>query len=209
SAPTDRPRSRSGGSRYSPGTQGRSRRLRWRPMAGVRARFAPGIFLFALDLSRNRKIMIWLGALSRKVHSGTPPARGPGEAVCAWPSARDGALLLAFAAPLPPCAGVATFFLHVTPLTLGSATAAWRPAMKQYVAVGIAVVAGAALIEAALIPGLVIGGAAVLAPNLLPKALPGLLRRRKPRPAPSRRSNAPAAGQALVKSQTSLLPRFA
>jgi uncharacterized membrane protein len=81
--------------------------------------------------------------------------------------------------------------------------------MKQYVAVGIAVVAGAALIEAALIPGLLIGGAAVLAPNLLPKALPSLLRRRKARPAASRRSNAPAASQALVKSQTSPLPRFA
>jgi uncharacterized membrane protein len=81
--------------------------------------------------------------------------------------------------------------------------------MKQYLAVGIAVVAGAALIEAALIPGLVIGGAAVLAPNLLPKALPSLLGRRKARPAGSRRSNAPVAKQALVKSQASLLPRFA
>jgi len=48
--------------------------------------------------------------------------------------------------------------------------------MKQYVAVGIAVIAGAALIEAALIPGLVIGGAAVL----VPKVLPNLRRRVAP-----------------------------
>jgi uncharacterized membrane protein len=81
--------------------------------------------------------------------------------------------------------------------------------MKQYVTVGIAVIAGAALIEAALIPGLVIGGAAVLAPRLLPKALPALLRRRKPRPTASRRQSAPAAGQALVKAPASALPRFA
>src|ERR1700719_1711700 len=110
---------------------------------------------------------------------------------------------------LPGLSEVATFFLHVTPLTLSSATAAWRPVMKQYIAVGVAVVAGAALIEAALIPGLVIGGAAVLAPKLLPKALPMLRRRLKARPASPRRSSAAASGQALVKSQNSLLPRFA
>jgi uncharacterized membrane protein len=40
--------------------------------------------------------------------------------------------------------------------------------MKQYVAVGLAVLAGVALVEAALIPGLVIGGAAMLAPKMLP-----------------------------------------
>ena len=80
--------------------------------------------------------------------------------------------------------------------------------MKQYIAVGVAVVAGAALIEAALIPGLVIGGAAVLAPRLLPKALP-MLRRRVARAAGPRRSNGAATAQALAKPQTSLLPRFA
>jgi uncharacterized membrane protein len=74
--------------------------------------------------------------------------------------------------------------------------------MKQYVTVGIAVIAGAALIEAALIPGIVIGGAAVLAPRLLTKALP-LLRRRKARTA-SRQQNEPATGQPL----TSLLPKL-
>jgi uncharacterized membrane protein len=45
--------------------------------------------------------------------------------------------------------------------------------MKQYLTVGLAVLAGAALVEAALIPGLVIGGAAMLAPKMLP-----ILRRR-------------------------------
>jgi uncharacterized membrane protein len=48
--------------------------------------------------------------------------------------------------------------------------------MKSYVAVGLGVVAGAALFEAALIPGVVIGGAAILAPRYLP----GLRRRLKP-----------------------------
>jgi hypothetical protein len=38
--------------------------------------------------------------------------------------------------------------------------------MKQYVAVGLTVLAGAALVETALIPGILIGGAAVLAPRL-------------------------------------------
>ena len=41
--------------------------------------------------------------------------------------------------------------------------------MKNYLTLGLAAVAGVALIEAALIPGLVIGGAAVLAPAYLPK----------------------------------------
>jgi uncharacterized membrane protein len=41
--------------------------------------------------------------------------------------------------------------------------------MKQAVAVGLTVLAGAALLEAALIPGVIIGGAAVLAPAYLPK----------------------------------------
>lgn len=40
-------------------------------------------------------------------------------------------------------------------------------AMNAYLAVGLSALAGAALIEAALIPGVVIGGAAVLAPRFL------------------------------------------
>jgi uncharacterized membrane protein len=46
--------------------------------------------------------------------------------------------------------------------------------MKGYVTLGFAAAAGVALIEAALIPGIVIGGAAVLAPTYLPKLRRGL-----------------------------------
>ena len=49
--------------------------------------------------------------------------------------------------------------------------------MKGYVTVGLTVLAGAALLETALIPGILIGGAAVLAPRYLPKL------GRRPRPA--------------------------
>ncbi len=61
------------------------------------------------------------------------------------------------------------------------------------VTVGLTVLAGAALLEAALVPGVVIGAAAVLTPKLLPKILPKLLprilgKRRRPAPAPLRRS---------------------
>jgi uncharacterized membrane protein len=41
--------------------------------------------------------------------------------------------------------------------------------MNRYLTVGLTMVAGAALLEAALIPGILIGGAAVLAPKYLPK----------------------------------------
>jgi uncharacterized membrane protein len=50
--------------------------------------------------------------------------------------------------------------------------------MKTLMAAGLTVLAGAALLETALIPGLLIGGAAVLAP----KYLPGLRRRARPSP---------------------------
>ena len=40
--------------------------------------------------------------------------------------------------------------------------------MKPTVTAGLAVLAGVALFEAALIPGVVIGGAAVLAPSFCP-----------------------------------------
>jgi uncharacterized membrane protein len=46
--------------------------------------------------------------------------------------------------------------------------------MNRYVAVGLTAVAGAALIEAALVPGLLIGGAAVLAPRYVPGLRRGL-----------------------------------
>jgi uncharacterized membrane protein len=47
--------------------------------------------------------------------------------------------------------------------------------MKPYLTVGLTVLAGAAILEVALVPGVLIGGAAVLAPKLLPG-----LRRRGP-----------------------------
>lgn len=75
--------------------------------------------------------------------------------------------------------------------------------MKPYVTVGLTVLAGAALIETALIPGLLIGGAAVLAPRYLPN----LLGRRKPRR--RREAAKPAAGRALLKAPASALPKFA
>ena len=91
--------------------------------------------------------------------------------------------------------------------------------MKATVTAGLAVLAGVALFEAALIPGVVIGGAAVLAPKYLPmlrrglKPLFGSSVRRPPRPKappPSRQAvNAPAAApggfaikQAVAKTIT-------
>ena len=46
--------------------------------------------------------------------------------------------------------------------------------MDRYVTVGLGVLAGAALIEAALIPGIVVAGAAVLAPRLVRQVGRGL-----------------------------------
>jgi uncharacterized membrane protein len=91
--------------------------------------------------------------------------------------------------------------------------------MKATVTAGLAVLAGVALFEAALIPGVVIGGAAVLAPRYLPKLRRGLKPlfgpsvRRPPRPKappPSRQAvNVPAAApggfaikQAVAKTIT-------
>lgn len=80
--------------------------------------------------------------------------------------------------------------------------------MKQYVTVGLAVLAGAALVEAALIPGLVIGGAAMLAPKMLPT----LSRRIAPlmnaaaggyaRPAPQRQAARQAAVPEIAVAST-------
>ncbi len=79
--------------------------------------------------------------------------------------------------------------------------------MNKAVALGLTALAGAAVIEAALIPGLVIGGAAVLAPRLLPNIVPD------PLPAFRRQlgslfgSAAPSpAAQAASSSQTSNAP---
>jgi uncharacterized membrane protein len=62
--------------------------------------------------------------------------------------------------------------------------------MNRYVTVGLAVLAGAALFEAALIPGIVVGGAIVLAPRYLPK----LRRRLQPAIDEIVRPPAPRAG---------------
>ena len=72
--------------------------------------------------------------------------------------------------------------------------------MKQAVTVGLAVVAGAALLEVALVPGILIGGAAVLAPRYLPK----LIRRRKS--STRRTARRPSAPQAAHQAQASTLP---
>ncbi len=71
--------------------------------------------------------------------------------------------------------------------------------MKSYVAVGLGVVAGAALFEAALIPGVVIGGAAILAPRYLP----GLRRRLKPLFATAATATRRAAAAAPKSAQPS------
>src|SRR6516225_1320007 len=55
-------------------------------------------------------------------------------------------------------------------------------AMKSYVTVGLSVLAGAALFEAALIPGMLIGGAVVLAPKYLLRPLLGPTVRRRNAP---------------------------
>ena len=79
--------------------------------------------------------------------------------------------------------------------------------MKQYIAVGVTVLAGAALLEAALVPGIVIGGAAVLAPSLSRFARRRLL---GPGSKPRRRTAAAQSPrQAPVSSPRALLPRFA
>jgi uncharacterized membrane protein len=69
--------------------------------------------------------------------------------------------------------------------------------MNRTLTVGISVLAGAALVETALLPGLLIGGGAVLAAKYLPKVLPEFPskpRRRQAKPASKtpRRSGLPA-----------------
>jgi uncharacterized membrane protein len=99
--------------------------------------------------------------------------------------------------------------------------ASWPPAagykgyaMKTYVTVGLTVLAGAALLETALIPGLLIGGVAVLAPRYLPKgALPNLRRRVETLAGKTtQRRTAPQASrqqQPLAGTPRNILPKFA
>ena len=76
--------------------------------------------------------------------------------------------------------------------------------MKQVVTVGLAVVAGAALLEVALVPGILVGGAAVLAPRYLPRLI-----RRSARKSGARRRSAPqAARQPQAHTLPAILPRL-
>src|ERR1700744_4287630 len=88
--------------------------------------------------------------------------------------------------------------------------------MKQYVTVGLGVLVGAALFETALIPGLLIGGVAVLAPRYLPKgALPKLRRRvetlaeKALHRQPADAGTAAASQQSMVGGIQNVLPKFA
>jgi uncharacterized membrane protein len=89
--------------------------------------------------------------------------------------------------------------------------------MNRYLTVGLAVVGGAVVIEAALAPGILIGGAAVLAPRLLPvlgrrlrPAIGALGRRRDETRGPAQRERGTSLtipgglriGQALAKTIT-------
>jgi uncharacterized membrane protein len=83
-------------------------------------------------------------------------------------------------------------------------------AMKRYVTVGLTVLAGVALFEVALVPAVVIGGAAVLAPKYLPKL------RKRLRPmlnATVRRRTKPAAplpeDRLDAEAPAAVLPKFA
>lgn len=83
--------------------------------------------------------------------------------------------------------------------------------MNRPLTLGLSLLAGAALIETALVPGLVIGGAAVL---LAPSVLPVLRRRLRPlfgadTPAGGRDSAARAATPASAGIETPAAPTFA
>jgi uncharacterized membrane protein len=84
--------------------------------------------------------------------------------------------------------------------------------MKTTVTVGLTVLAGAALLETALIPGIIIGGVAVLAPRYLPTGALRGLRRRAQSMAKAARQPTPANGASRRASNAqpqNLLPKFA
>jgi uncharacterized membrane protein len=85
--------------------------------------------------------------------------------------------------------------------------------MRTYVTVGLAVVAGAALLETALIPGLLIGGVAVLAPRYLPKGALQNLRRRAQtlaaKAAPQQTAANGSRPRATDGATQNILPKFA
>jgi uncharacterized membrane protein len=92
--------------------------------------------------------------------------------------------------------------------------------MNRYLAIGLATAAGAALFEVALVPAVVIGGAAMLAPNYLPKlrrqVQPAIDAITRPLAKPKRKPSAAAPvstavepSPPVVNSLPALLPRFA
>jgi uncharacterized membrane protein len=97
--------------------------------------------------------------------------------------------------------------------------ASWPPAagyegyaMKTYATVGLTVLAGAARLETALIPGHLIGGVAALAPRYPPKgALPNLRRRIALAGKSTQRRTAPQASrrQRQWPAHRNILPKFA
>src|SRR5262245_22117092 len=80
----------------------------------------------------------------------------------------------------------------------------------RYVTVGLGVLAGAALLEAALIPGIVIGGAAVLAPPLVRRKLQqGVRSLFNATTAPLGKPTSPAPAPSKANTSAALLvPRF-
>ena len=75
--------------------------------------------------------------------------------------------------------------------------------MKREITIGIAVVAGAAVLEAALVPGLILGGAAWLAPRLLSgrRGKPSVKRASIDTATPSREVTVGQSSELLAKSQ--------
>jgi uncharacterized membrane protein len=67
--------------------------------------------------------------------------------------------------------------------------------------IALSVLAGAALIETALIPGIALGAAAVLAPKFLPKTFVARLRRRRPQQKPVVARAESRAPEALAKGE--------
>jgi uncharacterized membrane protein len=74
--------------------------------------------------------------------------------------------------------------------------------MRREITIGIAVVAGAAVLEAALVPGLILGGAAWLAPRLLGGGR-GQTGRKKVKPA----ATATSSREVTIKQPSELLAR--
>jgi uncharacterized membrane protein len=76
--------------------------------------------------------------------------------------------------------------------------------MKGYVTAGLATLAGVAVFEAALIPAVIVGGAAVLAPKYMPKPR---WRMKLPQSSPARRRAQPATAE-VDERRPNLRPGF-